>query len=126
MSENHHHDIDQPHISFTYIEGVLDKQRRRTHKFKLKDEKSRISLLKSMLVRSIAGGIMIAALILVILLGHTAVIFVIASIQLQVFREILAIAHSESKEKRLPWFRTTMWYFFVCLVYFLYGESMTQ
>lgn len=45
-------------------------------------------------------------------------------IQVMCFKEIIAIGHVLSKEKKLPWFRVLNWYFLIAANYFFYGESL--
>ncbi|CAH1763707.1 11499_t:CDS:10 [Entrophospora sp. SA101] len=59
-----------------------------------------------------------------VLKSHIWVILLVEIIQTLVYKEVIAIAHVPSKEKKLPWFKTLNWYFLVSTNYFLYGESI--
>lgn len=56
--------------------------------------------------------------------GHFWVILLVVGIQIQVFKEVINIAHVPSKEKKLPFFGFINWYFLLSTNYFLYGESI--
>ncbi|KAI9179402.1 phosphatidate cytidylyltransferase [Blastocladiella emersonii ATCC 22665] len=77
-------------------------------------------------IRTVWTLIMVAAFIVILLAGHAWVVLLVVLLQLGVFREVIAIAHVPSKEKRLPWFRLINWYFLASTNYFLYGESLLQ
>jgi phosphatidate cytidylyltransferase len=59
--------------------------------------------------RTLFGLLMILGLYLILLIGPTAVIALIAIVQTMVFREVISIAHARSLEKKLPWFRSITW-----------------
>lgn len=65
--------------------------------------------MKKLFRRLVSGILMMLLLTLFVLLGPLFLIIAIACIQLMVFKEVVSIAYSKSKEKKLPWFRTTMW-----------------
>jgi phosphatidate cytidylyltransferase len=52
---------------------------------------------------------MIAGAAVIVASGHLSVILMIVVIQTMVFKEVIAIAHVPSKEKKLPWFRVINW-----------------
>ncbi|CAB4383070.1 unnamed protein product [Rhizophagus irregularis] len=79
---------------------------------------------KNMTVRTIWTFVMIFGFFLILGLGHIWVIFLVVVIQTLVYKEVIAIAHVPSKEKKLPWFKTLNWYFLISTYYFLYGESI--
>lgn len=64
---------------------------------------------KKLLLRMITGIFMMLMLTLFVMMGPLFLIAGIAFIQLVVFKEVISIAYSKSKEKKLPWFRTTIW-----------------
>ena len=74
-------------------------------------------------VRFVAGWIMIALFVGIMSLGHFSVLVLVFFLQITVFREVIAIAHLQSKERHLKWFRTISWYFLFATSYYLYGES---
>ena len=67
---------------------------------------------------------MIGAFFLIIASGHLYVILMVTAIHTFVFKEVISIAHVPSKEKKLPWFRLTNWYFLLVTNYYLYGETL--
>ena len=69
---------------------------------------SRINM-KKLFLRLVSGILMMLMLTMIRPLGPLFLIIAIACIQLMVFKEVVSIAYSKSKEKKLPWFRTTMW-----------------
>ncbi|CAJ0635407.1 16279_t:CDS:2 [Entrophospora sp. SA101] len=77
-----------------------------------------------MTVRTIWTFVMIGGFFAILALGHIWVILLVEIIQTLVYKEVIAIAHVPSKEKKLPWFKTLNWYFLVSTNYFLYGESI--
>uniref|UniRef100_A0A1D1YK17 Phosphatidate cytidylyltransferase n=1 Tax=Anthurium amnicola TaxID=1678845 RepID=A0A1D1YK17_9ARAE len=79
---------------------------------------------KNMTVRTIWTFVMIFGFFAILALGHMGVIFLVIVIQILVYKEVIAIAHVPSKDKKLPWFKTLNWYFLVSTCYFLYGESI--
>jgi len=79
---------------------------------------------KNMTVRTTWTFVMIGGFFAILALGHIWVILLVEIIQTLVYKEVIAIAHVPSKEKKLPWFKTLNWYFLVSTSYFLYGESI--
>ena len=67
---------------------------------------------KNFWVRLIAGIVMIAVFNGLIVMGHLTVIILTLIIQIVVFKEVISIAHLQSKERHLKWFRTIAWYIF--------------
>ena len=53
---------------------------------------------------------MIGAFTGLIAMGPFTVMLLIVAVQVAVFREVIAIAHLQSKERHLKWFRTIAWY----------------
>lgn len=52
---------------------------------------------------------MIAFFTGIILMGHMTVMLLTLLVQVVVFKEVIAIAHLQSKERHLKWFRTIAW-----------------
>jgi phosphatidate cytidylyltransferase len=48
----------------------------------------------------------------------------IVAFQTMIFKEVIFIAHVPSKEKKLPWFRLSNWYFLLVSNYYFYGETL--
>jgi hypothetical protein len=59
--------------------------------------------------RTLWTVIMITGFLGIISSGHIFVILMVVCIQTMVFKEVIAIAHVPSKEKKLPWFRLINW-----------------
>ncbi|CAG8719387.1 13548_t:CDS:10, partial [Cetraspora pellucida] len=79
---------------------------------------------KNMSVRTFWTFIMIGGFFICLALGHSMVVILVVIIQTCVFREVIALTHVPSKEKKLPWFKSLNWYFLLSTNYFLYGESI--
>lgn len=60
-------------------------------------------------IRATSGSIMISLLAIILMSGVSAIILMVVALQTLVFKEVISIAHQRSKEKKLPWFRTTIW-----------------
>jgi phosphatidate cytidylyltransferase len=66
---------------------------------------------KNLTVRTIWTFVMIFGFFAILALGHLSVILLVVVIQILVYKEVIAIAHVPSKDKKLPWFKTLNWYF---------------
>ncbi|KAF9995898.1 hypothetical protein BGZ79_010377 [Entomortierella chlamydospora] len=75
-------------------------------------------------VRTLWTLIMIGGFFACIAAGPLFVILLVVMVQSLVFKEVIYLAHVPSKEKKLPWFRVTNWYFLFSTNYFFYGESL--
>ncbi|CAI2177271.1 14595_t:CDS:2 [Funneliformis geosporum] len=65
---------------------------------------------KNMTVRSFWTFVMIFGFFAILALGTIWVILLVVVIQTLVYKEVIAIAHVPSKEKKLPWFKTLNWF----------------
>ncbi|ORX81872.1 phosphatidate cytidylyltransferase [Anaeromyces robustus] len=74
--------------------------------------------------RTLWTFVMIFGFFAVIFSGHFSIIMLVLILQVLIFKEIIAIAHYPSQEKKLPWFRIINWYFLFASVYYLYGEGI--
>jgi len=74
--------------------------------------------------RTIWTFVMIFGFFFVIFSGHFSIIMLVLVLQVLIFKEIIAIAHYPSQEKKLPWFRIINWYFLFVGIYYLYGEGL--
>ncbi|CAG8467202.1 5601_t:CDS:2 [Dentiscutata heterogama] len=79
---------------------------------------------KNMAVRTLWTFVMIGGFFAFLSTGHSFVVILVVIIQTLVYKEVIALAHVPSKEKKLPWFKTLNWYFLGVTNYFLYGESI--
>ncbi|KAG4099012.1 phosphatidate cytidylyltransferase [Neocallimastix lanati (nom. inval.)] len=75
-------------------------------------------------IRTIWTFVMIFAFFFIIFSGHLCIILLVLVLQILIFKEIIAIAHYPSQEKKLPWFRIINWYFLFVGIYYLYGEGI--
>ncbi|KAF9113662.1 hypothetical protein BGX27_001079 [Mortierella sp. AM989] len=75
-------------------------------------------------VRTLWTLIMIGGFFSCIAAGPAFVILLVIMVQSLVFKEVIYLANVPSKEKKLPWFRVTNWYFLFSTNYFFYGESL--
>jgi CDP-diglyceride synthetase len=57
----------------------------------------------------IAGLVMMSIFTAIILMGHMVVVLLTLLTQIAVFKEVISIAHLQSKERHLKWFRTIAW-----------------
>jgi phosphatidate cytidylyltransferase len=86
------------------------------------DETSKAeSRLSKFATRCIAGLAMVFGSLSVIYAGHGWVIIMVMLVQVQVFREMLAVRYKQAKEKEIPLFRTTMWVWFFVAMQWSYG-----
>ena len=53
---------------------------------------------------------MIFGFFAILALGHIWVILLVVVIQTLVYKEVIAIAHVPTKDKKLPWFKTLNWF----------------
>ncbi|RIB08385.1 phosphatidate cytidylyltransferas-like protein [Gigaspora rosea] len=79
---------------------------------------------KNMAVRTLWTFVMIGGFFAILAAGHSMVVILVVIIQTLVYKEVIALAHVPSREKKLPWFKTLNWYFLASTNYFLYGESI--
>ena len=52
---------------------------------------------------------MMSIFTIIILMGHLVVVLLTLLTQIVVFKEVISIAHLQSKERHLKWFRTIAW-----------------
>ncbi|XP_042580470.1 phosphatidate cytidylyltransferase 2-like [Cyprinus carpio] len=81
---------------------------------------------KNWWIRGILSLTMITGFFLIIYLGPIMLIFVVMSIQIKCFHEIITIGYRVYHSYDLPWFRTLSWYFLICVNYFFYGETVAD
>uniref|UniRef100_A0AAR2L322 Phosphatidate cytidylyltransferase n=1 Tax=Pygocentrus nattereri TaxID=42514 RepID=A0AAR2L322_PYGNA len=81
---------------------------------------------KNWWIRGILSVTMIIGFFLIIYLGPLMLIFVVMSIQIKCFQEIITIGYRVYHSYELPWFRTLSWYFLICVNYFFYGETVAD
>ncbi|XP_077571674.1 phosphatidate cytidylyltransferase 1 [Stigmatopora nigra] len=81
---------------------------------------------KNYWIRGVLSLAMISGWFLIIYLGPIALIFVVMTVQIECFQEIITIGYKVYRSYDLPWFRTLSWYFLVCVNYFFYGETLAE
>lgn len=81
---------------------------------------------KEMIVRTIFGIFMAFSYLGIVFVGFIPVAILLLFIQVAIFKEIIGIAHTPSRERKLPWFRCITWYFLICSLYYLYGEEIFE
>ncbi|KAK2911849.1 hypothetical protein Q8A67_003982 [Cirrhinus molitorella] len=81
---------------------------------------------KNWWIRGILSLTMIIGFFLIIYLGPIMLIFVVMSVQIKCFHEIITIGYRVYHSYDLPWFRTLSWYFLICVNYFFYGETVAD
>ncbi|KAF4074340.1 hypothetical protein AMELA_G00238380 [Ameiurus melas] len=81
---------------------------------------------KNWWVRGILSLTMITGFFLIIYLGPIMLIFVVMTVQIKCFHEIITIGYRVYHSYELPWFRTLCWYFLICVNYFFYGETVAD
>eukprot|EP01137_Pigoraptor_chileana_P036646 Opistho-2@32593 len=84
----------------------------------------RSSKWKNWWVRFTFTFLMIGGFAFIIYLGPFYLTLLVIGIQMMCFKEIIAIGHVLSKEKKLPWFRVLNWFFLLAANYYFYGESL--
>eukprot|EP00128_Syssomonas_multiformis_P016920 Colp12_sorted_trinity150504_noHs@6412 len=79
-------------------------------------------------VRVTLSWVMVGGFCVVVAAGHLYLTLMVLCIQMMCFKEIIAIGHkivlTETKEQKLPWYRTLNWYFLMASNYYLYGHNL--
>uniref|UniRef100_A0A8C5NFL5 Phosphatidate cytidylyltransferase n=1 Tax=Gouania willdenowi TaxID=441366 RepID=A0A8C5NFL5_GOUWI len=81
---------------------------------------------KNYWIRGVLSIAMITSFFFMISMGPVALIFVVMTIQIKCFQEIITIGYRVYRSYELPWFRTLSWYFLICVNYFFYGETLAD
>ena len=68
-----------------------------------------VSRWKNFWIRTFWTVIMIGSFSAIMKAGHSYVVLMVVVLQTLVYKEVIAIAHVPSKEKKLPWFRSFVW-----------------
>jgi phosphatidate cytidylyltransferase len=79
---------------------------------------------RKVMTRSITGSAMIIFYLLMLRAGHFYCILVGVVTQFELFRELVNVRYVAAKEKRMPWFRTLQWGWFVTAMLWIYGEDL--
>lgn len=67
---------------------------------------------------------MSAATLLMLQAGHLYCILVGVITQFELYRELVNVRYVEAKERKMPWFRTLQWLWFLVAMIFVYGENL--
>jgi phosphatidate cytidylyltransferase len=81
---------------------------------------------KNWWIRIALSLVMFGLFYIVILFGPSAMLLLIAAIQVKCYHEIISVGHENYKKYKLPLIRTLGWYFLVCTNYFFYGEIIAE
>lgn len=66
---------------------------------------------------------MIIGFFVIIMSGHLPLIGLVILCQILTFKEIIALTSEPARDKNIPWNKSLNWYFLICTVYYLDGES---
>lgn len=78
---------------------------------------------QAFITRTIWSFVMIIGFFVLVMLGHLALVWLIILCQILTFKEIIALTSEPARDKNIPWNKLLNWYFLVCTVYYLDGES---
>lgn len=67
---------------------------------------------------------MSVATLLMLQAGHLYCILVGVVTQFELYRELVNVRYVEAKERKMPWFRTLQWLWFLVAMIFVYGENL--
>ncbi|KAK9255085.1 phosphatidate cytidylyltransferase [Lipomyces tetrasporus] len=56
--------------------------------------------------------------------GHIWMIALVAALQILTYKEVIALAHDKSRQRKLPYGKVLTWYLLASTIYLLYGESV--
>jgi len=69
---------------------------------------------------------MIFGFVAVIYIGHIPLVLLVTLLQIAMFREIVRLGSSVSRERKLKYFTYLQWYWFAVVVFFTYGSLLKQ
>lgn len=84
------------------------------------------SKLKNFWIRTAMTLLMVSLFTLILLAGHLPIIFLIITLQILVFKEVIKIAWVPSKERKMRWFRLVNWYFLFVVEWFWMGQAVLE
>lgn len=87
------------------------------------------SRLKKILIRTVSGAGMISVFFGCIYMGHLYVCFLIALLEVMLFRELVKVrynAHFHTIAGTIPLFRTTQWMWFCVAIAYAYGDFLVE
>ena len=80
--------------------------------------------LKKVMTRTITALILTFLYLAMLQGGHFYCILVGVMSQAELYRELVNVRYVEAKERKMPWFRTLQWAWFVVPMFFVYGETL--
>lgn len=78
---------------------------------------------QAFITRTIWTFVMIIGFFIIIMSGHLPLIGLVIMCQILTFKEIIALTSEPARDKNIPWNKSLNWYFLICTVYYLDGES---
>lgn len=79
---------------------------------------------KKVMTRTIAACILTGLYLCMLQAGHFYCILVGVLTQAELYRELVNVRYVEAKERKMPWFRTLQWAWFIVPMFFIYGETL--
>lgn len=79
---------------------------------------------KKVMTRTITASVLTIFYLLMLQSGHFYCIMVGVLAQAELYRELVNVRYVEAKERKMPWFRTLQWAWFVVPMFFVYGETL--
>jgi phosphatidate cytidylyltransferase len=79
---------------------------------------------KKVMTRTITAVILTGFYLCMLQAGHFYCILVGVLTQAELYRELVNVRYVEAKERKMPWFRTLQWAWFVVPMFFVYGETL--
>lgn len=80
--------------------------------------------LRKVMTRSITAVVLASFYLCLLQAGHFYCIIVGVLTQAELYRELVNVRYVEAKERKMPWFRTLQWAWFVVPMFFVYGETL--
>ncbi|KAJ8102333.1 phosphatidate cytidylyltransferase, partial [Lipomyces tetrasporus] len=79
---------------------------------------------QNFIVRTIWTVVMIGGFAALLAAGHIWMIALVAALQILTYKEVIALAHDKSRQRKLPYGKVLTWYLLASTIYLLYGESV--
>ncbi|KAJ1620003.1 cytidylyltransferase family-domain-containing protein [Pavlovales sp. CCMP2436] len=78
------------------------------------------------LVRAASAALMLATALLVLRIGHLAVMSLVFAMQVMIFKEVTMVRYRTAKSPEVPMFRTIQWLWFAVAIFFSYGGALSN
>ena len=88
------------------------------------EKKDPVPLRQKVMTRTITALILTGLYLGMLQAGHFYCILVGVMSQAELYRELVNVRYVEAKERKMPWFRTLQWAWFVVPMFFVYGETL--